>query len=135
MCAGICAFIAFSVIETPEEYYSHSLPAVEDGSPLVSFGIDKRGETILSGEYVLIEDDTVLSVLIRAAGVAGIPLEYSGGADAYVSGIDGLYAGEYGPMSGWMYSVNGFAPGVGCGRWSPEDGDVILFYYVEEYSE
>ena len=48
----------------------------------------------------------------------------------YVSAIDGLAEFEYGGSSGWMYSVNGSAPDVSCGKYVLKDGDRISWYYV-----
>lgn len=49
----------------------------------------------------------------------------------YVSAIGGLAEFEYGGKSGWMYSVNGSAPNVSCGKYVLKDGDSISWYYVK----
>ena len=43
----------------------------------------------------------------------------------YVSAIGGLAEFEYGGKSGWMYSVNGSAPNVSCGKYVLKDGDTV----------
>ncbi len=48
----------------------------------------------------------------------------------YVSAIGGLAEFEYGGSSGWMYSVNGTAPNVSCGKYVLKDGDRVSWYYV-----
>ena len=48
----------------------------------------------------------------------------------YVSAIGGLAEFEYGGSSGWMYSVNGSAPNVSCGKYVLKDGDRVSWYYV-----
>lgn len=49
----------------------------------------------------------------------------------YVSAIGGLAEFEYGGKSGWMYSVNGRAPNVSCGKYVLKDGDTVSWYYVK----
>lgn len=49
----------------------------------------------------------------------------------YVSAIGGLAEFEYGGKSGWMYSVNGSAPNVSCGKYVLKDGDTASWYYVK----
>ena len=49
----------------------------------------------------------------------------------YVSAIGGLAEFEYGGKSGWMYSVNGSAPNVSCGKYVLKDGDTVSWYYIK----
>ena len=48
----------------------------------------------------------------------------------YIEGIGNLYEYDCGPQSGWMYSVNGTYPGLGCSAYTLADGDVIVFSYT-----
>ena len=48
----------------------------------------------------------------------------------YIEGIGNLYEFDCGPQSGWMYSVNGVHPGLGCSAYTLADGDVIVFCYT-----
>ena len=48
----------------------------------------------------------------------------------YIEGIGNLYEFDCGPQSGWMYSVNGIHPGLGCSAYTLADGDAILFRYT-----
>ena len=48
----------------------------------------------------------------------------------YIEGIGNLYEFDCGPQSGWMYSVNGVYPGLGCSSYTLADGDVIVFNYT-----
>ena len=43
---------------------------------------------------------------------------------AYIEGIANLYEFDCGPLSGWMYSVNGWYPNYGCSRYSLSDEDI-----------
>ena len=48
----------------------------------------------------------------------------------YIEGIGNLSEFDCGPQSGWMYSVNGVYPGLGCSAYPLADGDVIVFSYT-----
>ena len=48
----------------------------------------------------------------------------------YIEGIGNLYEFDCGPQSGWMYSVNGVHPGLGCSAYTLADGDEIVFSYT-----
>ena len=48
----------------------------------------------------------------------------------YIEGIGNIYEFDCGPQSGWMYSVNGVHPGLGCSAYTLADGDVIVFHYT-----
>jgi len=49
---------------------------------------------------------------------------------AYVEAINNLYEFDVGPLSGWMYSVNGWFPNFGSSRYLLSDGDVIEWVYT-----
>ena len=72
------------------------------------------------------EGETVLDAMLRVCGSAGLTLRRSGG---YISSIGGLAERDCGPLSGWMYSVNGVFPGVGCGDYRLQPGDTVLWQY------
>ena len=61
------------------------------------------GVILPATEYELFEGDTVFSVLSRAV---------------------------CGPLSGWMYRVNGEFPNKGCSDYELNDGDVIEWVYT-----
>lgn len=53
-----------------------------------------------------------------------------GGNSTYVSSINGLAEKQGGPLSGWMYSVNGEYPQVSCGYCELHAGDELLWAYT-----
>ena len=63
----------------------------------------------------------------------GIALDYTSGLEAYVSGISGLYSGEHGGTSGWMYSVDGETPNISCSSYVLSPGEAVVFYYSMTY--
>lgn len=56
----------------------------------------------------------------------------------YISSItkDGITWSEFdaGPNSGWKYTVNGTAPGVGMNDRTLKSGDEVVWYYVADYT-
>ncbi|MBR6504066.1 MAG: DUF4430 domain-containing protein [Firmicutes bacterium] len=81
----------------------------------------------------LSEGDTVFDVLKKTLKDKGILFEfettplYSG---VYIEGIANLYEFDCGPLSGWMYAVNGVFPNYGCGTYKLKDGDRIEWIYT-----
>ena len=83
---------------------------------------------ILSATEVELDDgDTVYDVLYDVCKSNKIHMEQSGG---YIEGIANLYEFDCGSESGWMYSVNGDFPNVGCKQYDVESGDVIAWVYT-----
>lgn len=85
------------------------------------------GNTMMAGTLNVDKNSNVLSVLKVIAAKNGKEVE---GSDYYVSGIGGLKEKQHGPMSGWMYSVNGVAPNMAAIKYNLKDGDKVVWYYV-----
>lgn len=131
---ALAGFVAFSKIETKEQYYSYNLPPITDQTETVTLTIvGTEGDILETREYALLEGDTVFDLLYRSTRAQGIALDYTSGMEAYVSGIGGLYAGDYGGTSGWMYSVDGEIPNVSCSSYVLSQGDAVIFYYSKSY--
>ncbi len=97
--------------------------------------IPEDGVILEETSFPLYEGDTVFNILLRAVQQEGIQMEYQGmDANAfgtvYIEGINYLYEFSCGPLSGWMYTVNGETPDYGCSVYEPEDGDVIEWLYT-----
>ena len=79
------------------------------------------------------EGETVFDVLKRTCRQNGIQMEFTMTpvyGSAYIEGIGNLYEFDGGPLSGWMYSVNGTYPNVGCSSCALHNGDVIVWRYT-----
>lgn len=86
-------------------------------------------------EYVLRPKDTVYDILDRAVRYKKIQMEFQGANEnsfgsVYIQGINFLYEFSCGPLSGWMYRVNGKFPNYGCSKYELKDGDVIEWIYT-----
>lgn len=93
--------------------------------------IPENGVILDTAEFQIEDGDTVYDMLIEAAKHYKIQVENEGSAGmAYISGINYLYALDYGDLSGWVYHINGEAPSVGCGEYILSDGDEIEWHYT-----
>ncbi|KZL92029.1 cell wall-binding repeat-containing protein [Clostridium magnum] len=89
------------------------------------------GKVILSSTAIEMQSgDTAYSVLIRKLG-SKVSTKGSG----YVRGIDGLKELDYGPLSGWMYSVNGKFPNVSADLYTLKNGDVVAWCYTKNMGQ
>ena len=90
--------------------------------------------------YTVKAGTTVGEVFKKALGEAGI--DYHGYERNYINEIKaptslgGYWLGEFdnGRKSGWMYTVNGTHPNKGLVEWTLNNGDDIVWHYVNDYS-
>ena len=92
---------------------------------------------VLDNVLVEYEDGaTVFDVLAKTVRENKIHMEYTGSAKIpYVEGIANLYEFECGPLSGWMYQVNGWFPSFSMGQYKIEPGDAVSFVYTCDLGE
>lgn len=91
----------------------------EDGVILDSFEIEYE------------DGATVFDIFAAAVRENKIHMEYSGTKTVpYVEGIANLYEFDCGPLSGWMYRVNGWFPSFSMGQYKVERGDTIEMIYT-----
>lgn len=97
-------------------------------------GIVPRGGIIYAEKtFEFSEGETVFDVLLRETRANKIHMEYSKTPaydSAYIEGIGNLYEFDCGPLSGWLYKVNGEFSGCSCSRYTLKDGDRIEFLYT-----
>ena len=98
--------------------------------------LPESGVILAVTEAPLETGDTVWTLLQRVTREHGVALE----ADwvpayntAYVQGIGHLYEFDCGQGSGWIYSVNGTVPGVGCSAYTLQPGDAVRWVYTCDY--
>lgn len=95
--------------------------------------VPEDGVILAATEFTFTPGESVFDVLLRATREKGIQMEfrddqlYSG---KYIEGINYLYEFDGGPLSGWMYHVNGQFPNHGCAAISVEDDDAIVWVYT-----
>ena len=144
-------------IQSVDEYYLTHIDDITPESETVTISIrcdtildnyDDLAQELRSDEFVppdgvilpettvvLRPGDTVFDILDRVVRVNRIQMEYQGAdqnsfGSVYIQGIHYLYEFSCGPLSGWMYRVNGVFPNYGCSRYELQDGDVIEWLYT-----
>ncbi len=90
--------------------------------------------------YLLRPGDTVFDILQRAVRQNGIQMEFQGAekspfGSVYVQGIHWLYEFSCGPLSGWVYRVDGAFPHYGCSRYTLQNGQTIEWIYTCELGQ
>lgn len=151
----IAVLISGTDIQSVEDYYLTHADDVTEDSETVTVSITCKtvldhmqqldenvideipadGVILKPTVYVLREGDTAFDLLKRVTQHEQIQMEYQGARDnayqtAYIEGIGYLYEFSCGPLSGWMYTVNGDFLQTGCSRYALKDGDVLEFVYT-----
>lgn len=150
------AAACFVNISSRDEFYSAENPLWESGPAAImsiecktaAENLDKLPEELRDERYVptdgyilaptkfsIEEGESVYSLFLRAVKYYEIPFEAQGAEEnafgtVYIRGINQLYEFSGGELSGWMYSVNGEFPSVGCSGYELKDGDVVRFLYT-----
>lgn len=92
-----------------------------------------NGVILATTEVTFTQGETVFDILQRVTRENKIHMEfrednaYSG---KYIEGINYLYEHDGGPLSGWMYKVNGRFPNYGCAAFVVNRGDTIVWVYT-----
>jgi hypothetical protein len=91
-----------------------------------------QGQTILPATSMdLQSNSTPYSILIAALGGGSVTADGSG-SSLYVKSIRGLSELDHGPLSGWMYTVNGQFTNVGAGSYPLKNGDTVQWIYTAD---
>lgn len=149
--------ISGTKIQSVEEYYQTHIDDIREDSETVTLTIrcdtilenwekltpglrngdyvPKDGIILAETRYVLRPEDTVFDILSRAVRANKFQMDFQGAdknayGSVYIKGIQFIYEFSCGELSGWMYSVNGVFPNVGCDRYRLKDGDSIEFRYT-----
>ena len=143
-------------IQSVDEYYLTHIDDIKEDSRTVTLSI--RCDTVLSNKsqldpalrsdeyippdgvilpdtrYVLREGDNVFTILLRATQYNKIQFDYQsnplqGQSSAYIKGIHYLYEFSCGPLSGWLYKVNGVFSSTDSSAYALKDGDLVEWVY------
>jgi len=74
------------------------------------------------------ENETVLQMVQRYAQEERLHINVVDGS--YISGINNIYSGDCGELSGWLFFVNGESSMIGANEALIADGDLIEFKYT-----
>ena len=95
--------------------------------------VPKSGVILKKYEIEFTPGESVFDVLLRTTREMNIQMEFrddSSYSGKYIEGINYLYEMDGGPLSGWMYKVNGKFPNYGCAAYEVKDGDAIVWMYT-----
>ena len=103
-------------------------------------GHDEYVTWIETTEYNMPAGSTIYDLFIKA--IDDFDLNQKGASKNYVESIQapdilgGYWISEFdnGPNSGWMYTINGDHPGYGLKEQDLEDGDEVIWHYVDDYT-
>ncbi|MBQ3237385.1 MAG: DUF4430 domain-containing protein [Oscillospiraceae bacterium] len=93
--------------------------------------LPEDGVVLLEYKTDFEEGDTVFDVVAKVVKENKIHMEHTGTAKVpYIEGVANLYEFDCGPLSGWMYQVNGWFPSFSMGQFDVEPGDHIEIIYT-----
>lgn len=144
--AGI-ALILFTDFSLPKNFYGGNIEENYVGYVTVSVGCETLiGKSDSDKDYIpsdgivlaptpvgICENDTVYDVLVRAARENSMQTDIS--AAGYVRGLNYIYEFDFGPLSGWIYRVNGVTASVGCAEYKLSNGDAVQWLYSCDMGE
>lgn len=94
---------------------------------------------VLTSEMVNFEEgDTIMNVLKKAAKQQNVVIDFEAGAQSstgssFIKGINQIYNGDCGAMSGWMYKVNGEWAEVPADQMKAEKQQNIEWVFICDY--
>lgn len=110
---------------------SASVPKAETVTLTVDGSKGGAGILISAEKETLKSGDTVYSLLNRVCNKKGVILSpQNAPGNVYVDKIGALSEFDCGSQSGWIYSVNGSYPGIGCNAYSLKAGDTVRWVYT-----
>ena len=125
--SGGCVAIVIECKEAVEYIEANDVKGYESIVP-------QDGIMLKRSDIEIQDNETVLDVLKRVAKDEKIVLIAK---DGYVSNIGGLVerSKDFGPESGWLYSVNDEFPSFGVSQYKLKDGDQIEFKFVTKKTD
>lgn len=74
--------------------------------------------------------NSVIQASIEVFTMQNIPYTLGGeGNESYITSINGLSQASYGPLSGWLYKVNGTFPDLYPNEYTLKSGDIVEWVY------
>ncbi|PIC68066.1 hypothetical protein CSV78_04560 [Sporosarcina sp. P16a] len=101
----------------------------------ITFSVETRtmnmGDIISPKQLEIESGDTAFTVLQREVESGSIPIKFTGiGPTLYVKSINNVAEFHGGPLSGWMYSVNGEFPQYSAGIYELKKDDILRWQYT-----
>ena len=135
-------FTDFIVYSTEEENGTGGGEIPPTEGVVVTLSIDKltinKGYVIAPTTVKINKGETVWDVLKREMDNRGIAYEFEESGEfgsIYVQSIAGDGEFDHGPLSGWMYNVDGIYPNYGCSKYILSGGENIQWRYTTNLGE
>jgi len=109
------------------------LAHIQDLDPNKTDLVPADGLIFIHENVAFSDGESVFDVLVRELKKAAIHLEFMDTPfynSVYIEGISNLYELDCGPLSGWIYRVNGVYPSYGCSLYQLQQGDRIEWIYT-----
>lgn len=98
--------------------------------------LPEGGLLLPAAEVELYENDTVYTLLKRVCTANDLALDVQLMENTvYIAGIGGVSELTAGPMSGWLFAVNGVVPYVDAQSCPLQDGDVVEWHYTLDHGK
>jgi len=98
----------------------------------VKNAIPSDGTIIAKSTYKVPKGEKVYDFLIQVCAKKHIPVAANNG---YVASINNLSEKATSAGSGWLYKVNSTSPNISSAAYTLNEGDYVLWYYVNDYRE
>ena len=121
--------VSFTLLGTTADGENGTVNTLRSGN--LTTWISKQPVTVKSGSSV----GDVFKQILDQNGYTYVGL--GGGYIRSITTPAGLTLAEFtnGPLSGWMYTVNGTHPNIGLNDYALSDGDVIVWHYTDDYTQ
>lgn len=118
-------------LETPSQEGTQAVGEADRVYQVSLSIIGLEGHVILDTAVIESNEISVFELLKNYCDDMDIPLDYTGAFEmAYIKGINNLYEFDYGPLSGWMYAVDGVFPTKSVGSYQLDSDKEVVFYYT-----
>lgn len=119
----------------PVEGSEGDVTLTDNVATLLIKGPDKK-VILPSEQFNITADETAYSLLKRITLQKQIALnDRSTDMGAYIAGIGGINEFDHGPLSGWMYRVNGETPQVSANNYVLQPNDKVEWLYTKNMGE
>ena len=117
----------------------HTLTAIKDELPeSLQKLVPDSGVIVRKTKVKLKGGESAFDITKKVLREKGVHISFQGTTQygtAYVEAINNIYEKDVNSRSGWIYKVNGKAPGIGCSAYKIGKNDVIEWAYTCDLGE
>ena len=131
----VCVFLCFCLVFLVGCDKKEKVFVVEEGKPSVNVTVfGPMGEKLVDTKVGFLTGATAFDVTSFACNIQNQVVDFKGaGGTVYIAGIGSFYERDYGPDSGWLYSINGDykLANKSCGAYVVKENDEISWVYTK----